>query len=247
VREFTENYPDDRAAIIATNEITPSSLVNIWILFIFWDGDEPPAGTFDIFTNIGPTANSCGPTSYYTFLSSLDAAVITGSVYAITTETSPLPNSTVGNKVMRSYYDHYYDVVTAHKIIPGLTATIALQPIPKRLAQKAQCLGGDLLDLDDSVDRILMEFDFSYTSPDNDIVMDKAVRNLFSGIRDRVTGFVTDGTLPDAYVPLFMNDANYQQDYFGRLRPKTKQYAKVVRDEYDPYGFFKDRTGGFKL
>jgi hypothetical protein len=102
------------------------------------------------------------------------------------------------------------------------------------------------LDLD-PIDRILLEFDFSYDFPASTATIDPAVKALFSGIRERVLAFMANGTIPDIYVPLFMNDANYQQDYFGRLRPATLQYAKEVRDNYDQRGIFKERTGGFKL
>jgi hypothetical protein len=70
---------------------------------------------------------------------------------------------------------------------------------------------------------------------------------LFSGIRDREQGFIKTGKLQDAYVPLFMNDANYQQDYWSRLRPEILTYAKSVKDKVDPGGFFSTRTGGFKM
>lgn len=247
VRDFTENYPDDRAAIIATNQVVLSSLVNIWIIFVFWDGEEPPAGTFDSFVNIGPLINTSKQQSYYSFLSSFDSLVIMGTVYSIATETSPLPNSSVGHTVLKSYYDHFLNITKANRGVPGLSATMAFQPLPKRLAQKSKANGGDLLDLDDSVDRMLIEFNYSYTFPASDSVINKAVVALLSGIRDRVKAFIGNGTIPDAYVPLFMNDANFQQDYFGRLRPETLAYARGVRDTYDPSGFFRDRTGGFKL
>ena len=47
IRDFVEYYPDDKAAIIVTNEITLASLLDVWLLFLFYDGPEPPAGTFD--------------------------------------------------------------------------------------------------------------------------------------------------------------------------------------------------------
>jgi hypothetical protein len=77
--------------------------------------------------------------------------------------------------------------------------------------------------------------------------MNGVIETLFSGIQERVSTFTANGTLPEAYLPLFANDANFQEDYWGRLRPETLAYAEIVRDEYDPFGFFKDRTGGFKL
>jgi hypothetical protein len=165
----------------------------------------------------------------------------------IATESSPLPNSTFGPEVMKSYHDYFVDVAMANALVPGLTATMTFQPIPKRLAEKSKGNGGDLIDLDNSVDRIFFEFDYSFTSTLSDAQMNTVIKTLFSGIRERVRAFIANGTLQNAYLPLFMNDANFQEDYWGRLRPETLSYAKEVKEEYDPHGFFADRTGGFKL
>jgi hypothetical protein len=247
VRDFVEYYPDDKAAIIVTHEITLSSLLNVWIIFLFYDGPEPPPGTFDNITNIGPILNTCTTTTYYDFVSSEDSVVFMGDVYMIGTESTTLPNTTVGLEVLSSYHDYYVDVAMANSLVPGLTATMAIQPIPKRLAQKSQENGGDLIALDNSVDRIFFEFDYSFTSTLSDAHMNTVMETLFSGVRERVLGFIGNGTIPDGYLPLFMNDANYQEDYWGRLRPETLAFARGVREAYDPKGFFRDRTGGFKL
>ena len=62
-----------------------------------------------------------------------------------------------------------------------------------------------------------------------------------------VDGFVADGTLPDVYRPLFMNDAYFRQDYWSRLKPQTRQAALAARQRVDPSGLFEVRTGGFKM
>lgn len=200
-----------------------------------------------MFTDIGPLLNTATTTDYHSFVSAQDDLVITGQVYQITTEMSPLPNVTSQAEVFGAYYDVYTSVVNDHALIPGLIATMAMQPLPKRLATHAIANGGDLLDLDDSADRMLFEFDFSYDFSSDDTVMDAAISDIFTGMREKIQGFVADGTLEDAYVPLFMNDANYQQDYFARLRPEKLAYAQEIRSALDPDGFFRDRTGGFKL
>lgn len=54
--------------------------------------------------------------------------------------------------------------------------------------------------------------------------------------------------LPDVYRPLFMNDANYAQDYWARMDPASVQMARAVRQQYDPEMFFQKRTsGGWRL
>ena len=247
IRDFVEYYPDDKAAVIVTNEITLATLVDVWVIFLFYDGPEPPAGTFDNITNIGPVLNTCTTTTYLDFVTQEDSLVFMGDVYIIATESTTLPNAEVGLEVMSSYHNYFVDVAMANALVPGLTATMTFQPIPKRLAQKSKANGGDLIDLDDSVDRIFFEFDYSFTSTLSDAQMTVALETLYTGIRERALAFIANGTIPDGYLPLFMNDANYQENYWGRLRPETLSYAEGVRQKYDPNAFFKERTGGFKL
>ncbi|KAE9582718.1 putative FAD-linked oxidoreductase [Colletotrichum fructicola] len=247
IRNFTENYDDPKAAIIATSELTVLNLVDIWILFLFYDGPEPPANVFKEFLDIGPTINSCKSRSYTDLLTSNNQFVLKGSVYTIATETTPLPSAADGAKVMRSYYDHWYNTSSAKAGVFGMIASIAFQPIPKSLPRIARENGGDLLDLDDDVDRIIFEFDYSYVSQLDDATIDKTMVDLYSGMKTRVDGFIADGTLPDIYRPLFMNDGYFRQDYWGRLKPEKRELAQKVRAEVDPTGMFQQRTGGFRL
>lgn len=51
IRDFTEYYPDDKAAIIPTCEHT--ALFTEWYVFFFYDGPTPPDGIFNNFTDLG--------------------------------------------------------------------------------------------------------------------------------------------------------------------------------------------------
>jgi hypothetical protein len=89
------------------------------------------------------------------------------------------------------------------------------------------------------VDRIFFEFDYSFSSTLSDALMSAVLATLFSGIRERALAFIANGTLPEAYLPLFMNDANYQQDYWGRLHPETLSYAGGSEKHMIRMGSFK--------
>ncbi|KAF1973021.1 FAD-binding domain-containing protein [Bimuria novae-zelandiae CBS 107.79] len=192
VRDFTEYYPDDKAGINITIELTQFGVIDMWLMFLFYEGPTPPAGVFDNFTAIA---------------------------HLNTTES----------------------VINA----AGLIRSIASQPIPKRLARKAKEMGGDLLDLDDDIDRIILEFDSSWLSTLDNKRMNAATQKLYIGSKNLVDQYQGQGKLTEAYLPLFANDAYYRQNYFGRLR--TADFARRVRDEYDPTGFFASRTGGWKM
>lgn len=133
-------------------------------MFLFYDGPTPPPGVFDIFTDIGPLVNNCKTRSYYDLLTYNDFAVIKGSIYTITTETFPLPSVENGVDVMSAIYANWKNTTQGILEVAGLIGSIAFQPIPKRLARKAREMGGDLLDLDDDVDRIIIEFNCMFRS-----------------------------------------------------------------------------------
>ncbi|OJD12491.1 hypothetical protein AJ78_06917 [Emergomyces pasteurianus Ep9510] len=229
VRDFTEYYPDDKAAIIATHIIGVADLLDIWMIFLFYDGEIPPHGTFDNFTNIGATLNTAKTQKYSELVTAQDSLTTTGKIIDMAVEHSPLPSAR-NPEFMQSMNNHFVTVTEENKLVPGLLGTFSLQPIPKRLARHAKKNGGDLLDLDDSVDRLLVEFNYAYTSPSDVPQIERALKTITGALRKDTLDRINEGTLPDAYLPLFLNDANYAQNYFGRLRPETLEYARRMRD-----------------
>jgi hypothetical protein len=66
-QDFTENYDDPKAAIIVTGEVTITDLVQVFVVFYFYDGPAPPAGVFDKFNAI-PFLSSSTTTQTYASL-----------------------------------------------------------------------------------------------------------------------------------------------------------------------------------
>jgi hypothetical protein len=190
VRDFTEYYPDEKAGIILTTETTLAGGLDLWIMFLCYDGPTPPAGVFDNFTAVGPLSETTKTQSYHELVTANNAIIIKGSIYTIATESTTLPNSTVGLQVMRSYYDHWRDVTEPVLGAAGLIASMAFQPIPKRLVRKAIQMGGDMIALDDSADRIMMEFDYSYLLATDTPAVDAANVALVDGLKERCDAFI---------------------------------------------------------
>ncbi|KAH3015798.1 hypothetical protein KXW60_007698 [Aspergillus fumigatus] len=244
LRDFTEHYPDDKAAIIVTCE--HGLLIHTWIMFLFYDGPEPPEGVFTNFTAIGPTDTTKTWDSYYDLLKHNDIFILHGQRYTIATETTPLPNKTVGAEVMQRYYDHWFNVTNTVLEVPNMLGSIAFQPMPRTITSKAKARGGDLLDFPTDQDYIIIELDFSYAFAADDGKIDAANQNLYRGFDNIISDNIDKGLLPDVYRPLFLNDAYFRQDYWGRIR--TREQALQTRIKYDPDGFFQKRTsGGFRL
>lgn len=65
-----------------------------------------------------------------------------GQRYTIATETTPVPNKTVGAEVMQTYYDHWFNVTQSVLAVPGVIGSLALQPMPSAITTKAKEKGG---------------------------------------------------------------------------------------------------------
>ncbi|KAF1951770.1 hypothetical protein CC80DRAFT_597222 [Byssothecium circinans] len=228
VRDFTEYYPDEKAGIIMTAELSAVGVIDMWILFLLYDGPTPPLTR-----------------SYSELLTYNNFAVVKGSIYTITTEMIPVPSSANGAEVLGAVHDNWRNTSTGTLVVSGIIASIAYQPVPKMLARKAREMGGDMIDLDDDVDRLIIEFNYSYWFNTDDAKMDTATQQLYKGTKDIVARFREAGKLPQAFLPLFANDGYFRQDYWGRLR--TADFARSAQSQYDPDGFFAKRTGGYKL
>ncbi len=158
LRNFTENYHDEKAAIIMTGELTAFGAIDMFLMFFMYDGPTPPPGVFDMFTEIGPTINNCKTRTYYDLLTANNFGVIKGSIYTITTEMMPLPSVENSAEVLGNVYGYWKNTTKEILGVAGIIGSIAFQPLPKRLAREARNRGGDLIDLDDDVDRILIEY-----------------------------------------------------------------------------------------
>ncbi|KAJ5621882.1 FAD-linked oxidoreductase [Penicillium herquei] len=248
LRNFVDDYPDDKAAIILTAEHGLDGLLDLWIMFLFYDGPEPPAGVFDEFEVIPHTSDTLTWDSYYNLLKYNDFAILHGQRYTIATETTPVPNATVGSDILQELYDHWHNVTESVIDVTDVIGSIAFQPVPKTFSEKAKARGGDLLDVPDDTNYIFIEMDFSYGLASDDGRIDQANQRLYGGLGNIVEDNIGKGLLPDVYRPLFMNDAYFRQDYWARIKPESKEFALKVREEVDPKGFFQKRTsGGWRL
>ncbi|KAK7754778.1 hypothetical protein SLS62_003338 [Diatrype stigma] len=247
IRDFTEYNTDPKAGIIVTSERTLATLVQLWIVFLFYDGPDPPEEVFKNFTDVKPFLNTCKTQTMSELVSGNNWAVLKGNVYQIGTETVPLPSSADGAEIMSAFFDTWANASDGAALIPGTIASIAFQPAPKGLARAARRQGGDLLDLDDDLDRLVLELNYSFTYNSSYAEVDDVMRDTYGGLREVVQNYTEAGRLPaDAYLPLFANDAFYAQDYWARLRPESAVLARRVAQDVDPDGVFRTRTGGWK-
>lgn len=249
VRDFTEYNTDDKAAVIVTAERTNVDLIDSWILFLFYDGATPPPGTFSNFTSLGPLTNDLRTRTYADLMALSNWVVLRGFQVQIGTETIPLPSAAHAEEVLLGaggIHAHWRNVSGTALAVPGIVASIAYQPFPKRIAQAARARGRDLIDVEADADRVIIEMNYAFLLPTDYDKMDGKMRETYGGIRERVVRWQAEGKLPNVYLPVFMNYAFYRQDYWGRLKAESRALAREVAQRVDPAGLFRGRTGGWK-
>jgi len=247
VRDFTEYNTDDKAAVIVTAERSTVDLIDSWILFLFYDGPVVPPGIFDNFTSIPvPVVNTFRQRTYADLMAFSNWVIVKASVVDIATETIPNPSVANSVKVMEGLHAHWRNISSTTLAIPGIVASIAWQPFPKQIARQARARSPDLIDADDDVDKIIIEMNYSFIPQSEYERMANTMEATYSGVRNRVLAWQADGTLPQTYLPIFMNYGFMRQDYFGRLKLENRALAKRVASEVDPDGLFRTRTGGWR-
>jgi hypothetical protein len=138
---------------------------------------------------------------------------------------------------MGAIHKNWKDTAKSVQGVAGAIASIAYQPIPKILSRKAREMGGDLIDLDDDVNRIIIEFNLSYWFDIDTKTMEKATQQLYQGTRDLVTGFQQSGKLPNAYLPLFS-----KSNIYLRLKSSSKTTTTTGAILPNPQTAFIDIT-----
>lgn len=216
VRDFTEYNEDPKAAVIVTAERANVDVVDSWIIFLFYDGALPPAGIFDNFTDVNPLLDTTRTRTYADLMALSNWVVIKGSVVDIATETIPIPSAANQAEVMQTLHNHWRNVSETTLLVPGIVASIAWQPFPKRIAQKARELSPDLIDADADVDKFIIEMNYAFIPQSLYGQMADTMEETYTGVRERVVKWQAEGKLPEAYLPLFMNYAFYRQSYFER-------------------------------
>lgn len=246
VRDFTEYNDDEKAAVIVTAERANLNLIDTWIIFLFYDGVDVPEGIFKNFTDAGPFLNTLRVRSYANMMKLSNWVVVEASTVHIATETVPLPSEEHSAEVFDSIHTHWRDITKTTLAVPGIVASIAYQPFPKRIAQAALDKGNDLIAAEPDADKLIIEMNYSFLPGPFDKMAD-VIEETYAGVRERVLSWQDEGKLPkDVYLPLFMNYGFFRQDYFGRLKPENAALAHDVSEEYDPEGLFRNRTGGWK-
>ncbi|KAF3481867.1 uncharacterized protein GIQ15_04626 [Arthroderma uncinatum] len=245
IRDFAEYNTDDKASIIGTINRNPSLL---WVIFLTYNGPTPPDDVFRNFTQVPAIRNLTKKQSYHSLMLANDQFITHGKRFAIGAETSVHPTGPNGPAVFQSFIDHWNNITDSLTSVPGMASSLALQPLPRSITTKAKESGGDVVGFDPKYDYMLLQIAVSYNNSASDSIVEDGARRYYTGQRQMIDQFTQEGKLPSAYTPLYLNDLNACQDFWGRISQATRDKALAVRRAVDPKQFFQKRaTGGFHL
>lgn len=100
---------------------------------------------------------------------------------------------------MQGIYDTWRDASETVGPVPGAIVSLAFQPLPKRIHQKAKELGG-----------VVMELDYSHQFSINHLFNDEKTVETYTATGNKIAEFENTGLLPETHRPLFMNDSYFR-------------------------------------
>lgn len=250
VHEFTaDNKDDPKAAIIpATQHLAPGDPlgVKILLLFLFYDGPEPPVtGPLAKILDITPLVDNTKTQSYSALLKANGAALAIDQSRQLF-RTYTLPHLADVPDMLVQISDKLAALLTpvlANPLRVSARCGIGYQPLPAIIAAETKKRGGNAMGLDeDDMDRYVLEIQCGgWTLPADDETFADVTRELVTWLDEKVVEWSAGND--DLYLPFFMNDAAGDQNVTGTYRDYAQ--FKALQEEADPEGFWRNRGGGF--
>lgn len=258
---LVSDYYDPKAAVIVTYSSTVESLVDVFVVFFFYNAPNGPGKILDEFNAIPALVDSTKANRKYVDLIDANSAFsLPGMRYLIRTGTLPNLPGAQGVDLYTFAFDSYFNGSKAAQLteLDNYVFSMAFQPVPTMLANASisNPNGVNLLGLDPKYgDKVFLEYDVSWLLSLTDQKAAAAITNLTGAAQDygrskysnvRPTHYQSGG-LETGYNPLFMNDAMFNQDPLKSYGSATYSRLQQIQRRRDPKGFLSKRQGGFKL
>lgn len=259
---LVSNYHDPKAAVIVTFSTTLHDLVDVFVVFYFYNDPRGPGEILAEFDAIPALVDQTkGPRSYRDLIGANSEFSLKGMRYLIRTNTLPNLAGEQGLDLYHYTFDSWYEParrVQAHDL-ENYAFSLAWQPVPHQLqnASTSAPHGVNLLGLDARHgDKVFMEYDVSWLSPWRDHEAAAAMHAVtqpvaeyaqrkFAGVPP--THHQEGDVSYTNFNPMFMNDCMYDQDPLRSYGEETYRRLGEIQRRRDAKGLFAKRTGGFKL
>ena len=237
IGNFTSYNTDPKASIIGTYEklLTPETDFNLdsaIVMFLVYDGPDP-GKAFDNFTKLNPLINTMGQKNYLEVVNMpipLSTQITRGyNIFRVAVHGDPASD--------QGFIAHYnaWDAWCEANKGDYVLSSVDFQPIAKSLTDASKTQGGNAMNMP-SGPWIWLNFLIN-TPPTQSNGTYNAVQESF---RDMVNSVQNKAGLP-----LFLNDANYDQNPLKTF--STYRKLQTLKKRYDPDGFFAKHTGGWNF
>ncbi|KAF2670690.1 FAD-binding domain-containing protein [Microthyrium microscopicum] len=243
--EFVGNPSADPKAAIIVDSAHILFNSSFYMVYFFYDGATPPKGAFGKLGDIKPTLDLCKTRTYPELLAfnslGADATGLRTSFRSLT-----LPYMTDRPDVYKeieSAFSNLTNSLTSKSYIS--MGTLAFQAFPNLIGKQSEKRGGNAMGLSSQdKNRFIIELNFVWNKAEDDKLVWQIGKSLTDMVEKRIiTNKTSSSIVSETYVPLFMNDAAYDQEVTSSY--KNVQRLSQIQRQMDPYGFWK-RAGGFK-
>lgn len=227
ITNFVANNDDPKAAVIPTFlMIGPANAINLFTIFFFYDGPEPPADVFADFEDIVPLLNTL-KTQRYPELTDLPANSDMGQRTAI--GVNSFPNMPADN--MTEFLEWHWNQANDAGIQRSISRfdiqlfSMAIQPIPASLQNVSASTGPSPLAMDyRNGDKIWIEYNIGWLNPDCSEDCPKAIKDLLDEARSHQMSKYA-GVPPTNYQS---GDLSYVPYVFTVLYIRTYIYTPIL-------------------
>ena len=209
IQAFTANYDDPKAAVIVTGEVAIDTLLEIFVVFLVYDGETPPDGVFDAFNAIPRISDDAKTRTYSDLvyisqridfqnlkcanrcqlqLNGDDNTNLYGLRYLIRGATLPNLPAPDGPTLLLDHYNTWKSYVIANSPLhPGFIFSLAFQPLPAIIPSHSASQGGNALGMDErNGDFMWMEYDISWLTALGDDEAHSMAINITATVKEQV-------------------------------------------------------------
>jgi FAD/FMN-containing dehydrogenase len=250
LHDFVGHGTSDPKAAIIFSDLVLAGGVKTKLIFYFYDNAMPPtSGPFADFFKIPGLA--CVPrTQKYSELLKANGEPVRLLNARAFFRTYTIPYIASRPQMYAEIRDYLATITAPFLNTPPLARAIQFsvdfQPLPSLIGKISETKGGNAMGLSSSdPDRIILIYQGAWNLPTDDELAYGIARQITEWLDSVVPGWLEEAGMPrDLYMPLFMNDAMWDQ-------PVTQSYKdyetfKALQKSVDPQGLFSGRAGGFK-
>ncbi|KAF7569057.1 GlcD FAD FMN-containing dehydrogenase [Pyrenophora tritici-repentis] len=251
LHNFVGHGAEDPKAAIIFSDLVLAAGVKTKLIFYFYDNPKPPtSGPFTDFFKVLNVA--CVPrTQKYSELLKTNGEPVRLLNARSFFRTYTIPYIPSRPQMYKEIRDNMANLSGPFLTIPPLVRAIQFsvdfQPLPSIFGKVSATKGGNAMGLTSSdPDRIVLIYQGAWNLATDDELAYGIARKITAWLDEVVPQWLEEAGMPkDLYLPLFMNDAMWDQPVLQSYRDYEK--FKALQKSVDPNGFFSTRSGGFKF